>query len=270
MSGIIKFIALGDSLTEGLSDKYPDGTYRGWADRVADELALADANFQYANFAVRGKLLEQVVSDQVSVALPLITGIDTVVSFHAGANNILRPKLDVEKVIADYQRAVTRITETGAKVLVFTVREVANPNTKAEFYWNERFGPFNANVREVASKAGAILLDVNLYDVFGDPRMLAKDRLHLSQEGHRRVAQAVLKALGMPHDANFTEAMGPYKQASAALRPMGTVLWGVTFLVPWAIRRLSGKSSGDGRVAKYPTLISWPPSQTLLSGTIGK
>jgi lysophospholipase L1-like esterase len=255
---INKFIALGDSLTEGLSDKYPDGTYRGWADRVADELSLVDTNFLYANFAVRGKLLEQVIADQVSVALPFITGNDTVVSFHAGANNILRPKLDVKRVIADYQSAVIRITDTGAKVLVFTVREVANPKTKAELYWNERFGPFNANVREIASKTGAILLDANSHEVFGDPRMLAKDRLHLSQEGHRRVAQGVLKALGMPHDINYTQAMGPHKQTPAVLRGIGTVAWGVAFLVPWAIRRLSGKSSGDGRVAKYPVLTSWP------------
>jgi lysophospholipase L1-like esterase len=255
---INKFIALGDSLTEGLSDKYPDGTYRGWADRVADELSLVDTNFLYANFAVRGKLLEQVIADQVSVALPFITGNDTVVSFHAGANNILRPKLDVKRVIADYQSAVIRITDTGAKVLVFTVREVANPKTKAELYWNERFGPFNANVREIASKTGAILLDANSHEVFGDPRMLAKDRLHLSQEGHRRVAQGVLKALGMPHDINYTQAMGPHKQTPAVLRGIGTVAWGVAFLVPWVIRRLSGKSSGDGRVAKYPVLTSWP------------
>lgn len=258
MVAINKFIALGDSLTEGLSDKYPDGTYRGWADRVADELSLVDTNFLYANFAVRGKLLEQVIADQVSVALPFITGNDTVVSFHAGANNILRPKLDVKRVIADYQSAVIRITDTGAKVLVFTVREVANPKTKAELYWNERFGPFNANVREIASKTGAILLDANSHEVFGDPRMLAKDRLHLSQEGHRRVAQGVLKALGMPHDINYTQVMGPHKQTPAVLRGIGTVAWGVAFLVPWAIRRLSGKSSGDGRVAKYPVLTSWP------------
>ena len=258
MVAINKFIALGDSLTEGLSDKYPDGTYRGWADRVADELSLVDTNFLYANFAVRGKLLEQVIADQVSVALPFITGNDTVVSFHAGANNILRPKLDVKRVIADYQSAVIRITDTGAKVLVFTVREVANPKTKAELYWNERFGPFNANVREIASKTGAILLDANSHEVFGDPRMLAKDRLHLSQEGHRRVAQGVLKALGMPHDIKYTQVMGPHKQTPAVLRGIGTVAWGVAFLVPWAIRRLSGKSSGDGRVAKYPVLTSWP------------
>lgn len=259
MSGITKFIALGDSLTEGLSDKYPDGSYRGWADRVADDLSLAGSNFQYANFAVRGKLLEQVISDQLSVALPLITGTDTVVSFHAGANNVLRPKLDIKKVVSDYQTAVIRLTETGAKVLVFTVREVANPKTKAEFYWNERFGPFNANVRAVSVKTGAILLDANSYDVFGDPRMLAKDRLHLSPEGHRRVAQGVLKVLGMPFDASYTEAMGPHKQAPAALRGVTTVLWGLAFLVPWAIRRLSGKSSGDRRVAKYPALSPWPP-----------
>jgi len=270
MSGITKFIALGDSLTEGLTDKYPDGSYRGWADRVADVLAMVEANFLYANFAVRGKLLEQVIADQLSVALPLITGADTVVSFHAGANNILRPKLDIVKVVSDYQNAVIRLTETGAKVLVFTVREVANPRTKAEFYWNERFGPFNANVREVSVKTGAILLDANSYEVFGDPRMLAKDRLHLSPEGHRRVSQGALKALGMPHDTSYTQAMGPHNQAPAALRGIGTILWGMAFLVPWAIRRLSGKSSGDRRVAKYPGLTSWPINQILPPDTIGE
>lgn len=258
MTRLNRYIAIGDSLTEGLSDKYPDGSYRGWADRVADELAKQHENFTYANLAIRGKLLEQVVADQLSAALPLIEGATTVISFHAGANNILRPKLDVSKVIVQYREAVQRLTATGAKVLVFTVREVANPKSKTEIYWNERFGPFNANVRQVASETGAVLMDANSLAVFGDPRMLAKDRLHLSTEGHRRVAAAVLKELGLPHDLDFAAEMPPSQQAPAPIRAIGTVVWGIGFLVPWAIRRITGKSSGDGRVAKYPELISWP------------
>lgn len=253
-----RFLALGDSLTEGLSDKYPDGTYRGWADRVADGLAEQHEDFTYANLAVRGKLLEQVISDQVTAALPLIDGESTVVSFHAGANNILRPKLDVESVVENYRDAVSTLTATGAKVLVFTVREVSNPKSKTEFYWNERFGPFNNNVRKVAADTGAILMDANSREVFGDPRMLAKDRLHLSSEGHRRVAAAVLSELGMPHDPDFADPMPPYRKSPAPIRLLGTAAWGVGFLVPWAIRRVTGKSSGDGRTAKYPELTAWP------------
>lgn len=258
MSTFNRFIALGDSLTEGLSDKYSDGTYRGWADRVADALASQHDSFSYANLAVRGKLLEQVVSEQLNVALPLIQGATTVVSFHAGANNILRPKLELETVISNYKNAVNVLTDTGAKVLVFTVREVSNPKSKTEKYWNERFGPFNENVRKVARETGAVLMDANSREVFGDPRMLAKDRLHLSSEGHRRVAAAVLKELGMPHDTDFADEMPPYRKAPAPIRIVGTAVWGVGFLVPWAIRRITGKSSGDGRTAKYPVPISWP------------
>ena len=70
MPNLNQFIALGDSLTEGLSDKYPDGSYRGWADRVADEMSKHDQDFRYANLAVQGKLLEQVIADQLQVALP--------------------------------------------------------------------------------------------------------------------------------------------------------------------------------------------------------
>jgi lysophospholipase L1-like esterase len=253
-----RFIAIGDSLTEGLSDKYPDGSYRGWADRVADEMANHSTDFQYANLAIRGKLLEQVVQDQLQPALSLMQGPQTLVTFHAGANNVLRPKFEPEQVFATYRQGVSQIASTGAKLLLFTVREVSNPETKTQHYWNQRFGPFNQNVKQVAQEFGAKVMDANAREVFGDPRMLAADRLHLSTEGHRRVAAAVLQAVGMPHDADWQDPMPPYRPAPAPLRFVGAAVWGVGFLVPWAIRRVTGRSSGDGRIAKHPELISWP------------
>jgi lysophospholipase L1-like esterase len=254
-----RFIAIGDSLTEGLSDKYLDGSYRGWADRVADEISKQNPDFRYANLAVRGKLLEQVVVDQLQTALPWMQGSQTLVTFHAGANNVLRPKFEPNQVFETYANAVAQIAATGAKLLLFTVREVSNPQTKTQHYWNQRFGPFNENVKRVATEFGATVMDANSKEVFGDPRMLAKDRLHLSTEGHRRVAAAVLSAVDMPHDSDWQDPMSPYKPAPAPLRAIGSVAWGVAFLVPWAIRRITRKSSGDGRVAKHSELVTWSP-----------
>ena len=49
MTAFTRFIALGDSMTEGMCDELVDGKYRGWADRTADTLAKANPNFTYIN-----------------------------------------------------------------------------------------------------------------------------------------------------------------------------------------------------------------------------
>lgn len=171
--GFARFIALGDSLTEGLSDRYSFGQvgfghYRGWADRVADELSNHNPDFRYANHAIRGKLVEEVVREQLPKALDQLTE-NSLVSFHAGANNILRPKLDLKFVFNEYHKAVELLTSTKAKVIVFTVREIAHPQTPIEILWNRRFGPFNRNVIEVAKNFNATVMDANSVDVFGAP-----------------------------------------------------------------------------------------------------
>ena len=259
MPNITRFIALGDSLTEGLSDKYSDGTYRGWADRVANVLAEQSPEFTYANFAIRGKLLEQVTNQQVPLALDLIQGTSTLVTFHAGANNVLRPRFEPEVVFSQYREAVAKLAEQQPTLLLFTVREVSDPLTKTQIIWNQRFGPFNKNVKKVALEFGATVMDANSREVFGDPRMLAADRLHLSTEGHRRVAAAVLSALEMPHDGDWQDPMPPFKPMPAPIRIVGSVAWGIAFLVPWVLRRVTKKSSGDGRVAKHNELVTWSP-----------
>ena len=52
-----RFIALGDSFTEGMTDEIIDGNFRGWADRVADVLTTQSPDFTYVNLAIRGKAL---------------------------------------------------------------------------------------------------------------------------------------------------------------------------------------------------------------------
>ncbi|MCX6440383.1 MAG: SGNH/GDSL hydrolase family protein [Actinobacteria bacterium] len=215
-----RFIALGDSYTEGMSDEKKYGNYRGWADRTADVMTLSYPDFTYANLAVRGKLVRQVVDEQIEPAIAQVTGPQTLISFHAGANDVIRPNY----------RAL----------------------------WETRFREFNRNVRAVGKEVGAIIADANEEPAFSDRRFLAFDRLHLNAMGHDRVAQAVLELIGLPFNPDWREPLPHVKEKHIAFRTIVTSLWFITFALPWLWRRARGKSSGDGRSCKYPIAIHWP------------
>ena len=241
-----------------MSDEKKYGHYRGWADRVADVMATAHPDFTYANLAIRGKLVQQVIDEQITAALDQVTGPETLISFHAGANDVIRPGYKADVVLAQYADAIRRIAASGATVLLFTVLEKTGNTGRSAKMWEERFGAFNKNVRAVAQEVGAIVADANEERAFSDRRFLAFDRLHLNAMGHERVAQAVLEILELPFDAGWREPLPPAKPEPKVLRAIVTVIWFITFALPWMWRRARGKSSGDGRSCKYPIAIGWP------------
>jgi lysophospholipase L1-like esterase len=253
-----RFIVCGDSYSEGMTDEIIDGKYRGWADRVADEMAKARADFTYVNLAVRGKLLAQVVEVQLPEALKLITGPETLVSFHAGANDALRPGYQAHVAINLYQDAVRRLAKSGAQIMLFTVLERTGNKGKGAEIWEKRFSEFNNGVRRVGTEVGAIVVDANEEQFLSDRRFLAFDRLHLNSIGHNRCAQAVQEKLGLPFDPAWRTPLPHAKKTPWLIEKAITVAWFVTFALPWIFRRLRGKSSGDGRSAKYPVPTAWP------------
>src|SRR6201992_4443800 len=87
--GEASFVAIGDSFTEGLNDVAPGGGFRGWADRLAGLLAAEYPGLRYANLAVRGRLLRQVVAGQVPAAAAMAPGL---VALGGGGNELLRPR----------------------------------------------------------------------------------------------------------------------------------------------------------------------------------
>jgi len=253
-----RFIALGDSYTEGICDEKRHGQYRGWADRVADFMAKYHSDFTYANLAIRGKLVRQVFDEQVDAAIAQVTGPDTLISFHAGANDVIRPGYKPELVLPVYADAVRRLAASGATILIFTVLEKTGNTGRSAKMWEERFSEFNRNVRAVGFEVGAIIADANEEVAFSDRRFLAFDRLHLNAMGHDRVAQAVLELIGLPFDARWRDPLPPAKPQPKAFRALITALWFIGFVIPWMWRRARGKSSGDGRSCKYPIAIHWP------------
>src|SRR5688572_8686929 len=112
-----RYVALGDSMTEGLID--PDGTggYRGWADRLAEHLAAEGREVLYANLAVRGRRTHEIREQQLEPALALSPDLVTIV---AGMNDLLRPSFDLEQVMSDNDFMIHSLTEAGATVLMMT------------------------------------------------------------------------------------------------------------------------------------------------------
>lgn len=244
-------------MTEGMQDEVINGRYRGWADRVADVMADNYENFTYANLAVRGKLVGQVHREQVPAALGLVNGASTIISFHAGANDVIRPKYDPAKTIDTYNDAVDQIMQSGATLMLFCVLEDTGKKNKTAQIWQERFNVFNDNVRKKAHSVGAILFDPNQDEFWRDSRFIHEDRLHLNTEGHRRVAQAVLARLNLPHDPNWRTPLPPGSPQSILERTQVNLHWFGAYAVPWMVRRARRRSSGDGRSAKYPAPITW-------------
>jgi lysophospholipase L1-like esterase len=214
------FVALGDSFTEGLQDDLgPAGRHRGWADRVAAALAVtgdAGVGVRYANLAVRGRLLDDVVREQVPVAEALAPDL---VSFQAGGNDVLRPRVDLPGVLDRYERAVEKLRAGGAEVLLFTFVGRTGGSGRTASVLSGRFTGFNAHVRQVAERHGCPLADLgSAAAALGDRRLWHTDRIHQAPEGHARVAGAVV---GAPADRATCGSGGRRALGPAALRPLG-------------------------------------------------
>ncbi|MFD7996278.1 SGNH/GDSL hydrolase family protein [Streptomyces mexicanus] len=245
-------VAVGDSFTEGMSDLLPDGSYRGWADLLAARMAARAPGFRYANLAVRGKLIAQIVDEQVGVAAAM--GAD-VVTLVGGLNDVLRPKCDMGRVRGLLTEAVERLAPACGQLVL-----MRSPGRRGPVL--ERFRPrmeeLYACVDDLAEKHGALVVDLYGAPALADPRLWDVDRLHLTAEGHRRVAEAVWQTLGYEaEDPEWRTPMPPTVPPGWLTRRIADVRFAREHLLPWIGRRLTGRSSGDGRPPKRPELLPY-------------
>lgn len=247
-----RYVALGDSTTEGLDDPRPDGTYRGWADRLAEQLASVHPGVRYANLAVRGRRIEQVRSEQLGVALELEPDLATVV---AGLNDLLRRRYDAGVVAGHLEAMLMALRGAGATVATFTLPDLSSVAPVARVV-RPRLIAYNDAIREIGSRTGALVVDIAAEPVATDPRLWSVDRLHASPLGHERIAAALADALGIADNGRTWAQplpLAPRRPAHALIT--AELLWAQRYFRPWLIRRLRGRSSGDGRVAKRPELM---------------
>lgn len=254
-----RFAAVGDSFTEGMMDEQPGsrGEYRGWADILAANLArtaqAAGSSLSYANLAVRGRLVRDVVGEQVDAALAMNPDL---VALSAGGNDVLKRTASAEQVRSSLADAAQRIRATGADVLMATGPHVAHLPFLRRL--NGAFGQFSANVHGICVEHGCFPIDVWSFRPLRDQRMWAPDRIHLSTLGHARIADVAAVALGLPpNDPHYDQLLPVQPSVSGLKRLAGDVEWVKAHLVPWCQRRLQGRSSGDGVQPKLPEMVPW-------------
>jgi lysophospholipase L1-like esterase len=235
MTSYSRYVALGDSQTEGLGDGDEIRGYRGLADRLAEHLAMASPELHYANLSVRGRLAAQVLAEQLAPALRLRPDLATVI---AGMNDLIRPGFDARAVAASLEEMFAALTKAGAHVLTVTFPDIGKIAPLARPLL-PRVLALNEHIREAAARH-----DVTVVDTF--PHAFATDA---------RMAAAFAHALGLPGSDETWQAPLDPVAPRGRLRSTGTeVRWIAGFAGPWIYRRIRGRSSGDGRTAKRPDL----------------
>ncbi len=254
-----RYVAVGDSFSEGMSDDHPTltGTYAGWADRLAAYLAAeahaAGHGFGYANLAVRGRLLADIAGRQVDEALALSPDL---VSIVGGGNDLLRPKADVDALAARLEVAVARLRAAGADVLMATPVDPRDAPVVRRI--RGRSAVYTAAIWSIAARHGAYVIDQWGMTALRDARLWAPDRIHMTAEGHRRVALNALTTLGRGPAAGrnpeWATPLPPVQRPSRRDAVRADARWAREHFGPWVQRRLQGRSSGDGLSAKRPSV----------------
>ena len=248
----LRYVALGDSTTEGLDDPYPGGgAFRGFADRLAGDLALLEPGLRYANLAVRGRRAHEVRAEQLGPALALEPDLASVV---AGLNDTLRGDFDLDATAGEIEAMLTALRGAGADVVTMTFPDPGKVNLIARLA-KARMVALNARIRDAAERTGSVVVDLERIPVASDPRLWSVDRLHANPEGHRRIAAAAAHLLGLPDAGDaWTVALPPPARRGVRDSLGAELTWAARYFLPWLIRRARGRSSGDGIVAKRPDL----------------
>jgi lysophospholipase L1-like esterase len=173
----VRYVAIGDSFTEGVGDDLPDGRVRGWADLVAQGWADATAApIEYANLAIRGKLAWPIVQEQLEPALALRP---THLSFNGGGNDMIRPRTSIAHVVDAFSRVIERCDEEGVRLILLSG---ANPSAQLPLSrLIQRRGDLlsHAVSARIADRAD-IVREFNLPDLeLSSPAYLSEDRLHM-------------------------------------------------------------------------------------------
>jgi len=256
---VTRFVALGDSLTEGVGDPHPawPNGLRGWADLVAARLSVEDPLVEYANLALRGRTARDVVAEQLPAALRLQPDVVTV---WAGGNDILRPVVRLDDVLASVDQAIGRLVGTVATVIVFTGFEVTGSPVLRPV--SARVRALNAGLREAARARGVLVADVSGRQEWADRRLWAPDRVHPSPLGHERLASVVGSLLGLAAPTTqdvVTSPLPPRRRARAA---RDELLWWRDHVAPHVRRWAMGASRREPVPPKWVEpvrpALSWP------------
>lgn len=242
-----RFVALGDSLTEGVGDPV-EGGRRGWAALLAEGLG-ADAGpgegpgvgvgvrpgVEFVNLAVSGAQTRDVLDRQLSAALELRPDVASVV---IGVNDTLRCTFDIHAVTARLDAVYGALRERGAVLLTACLPDpgamLGLPGALARPL-ARRQRAVNTVVHALSERHGAVHLHASEGAWLTDRAMWSADRLHPGERGHRQLA---LRFHALLTEAGIALGPAPSAEPESAAPGRGAGLWWLaTAGTGWVARR---------------------------------
>jgi lysophospholipase L1-like esterase len=254
-----RYVAIGDSSTEGLEDPDGQGGYRGWADRLAQHIADGqDEPLEYANLAIRGKRMKEIRTGQLDDALAMHPDLLTV---FGGVNDLIAGPVNFDAMRADYVIIFGQARRQGATVLTFTMPDPTAINPLGR-YWRERAARLNDIIRSEAEHYGVLVMDFEQYPVAEDPRLWFEDHLHGNELGHQTVAAALAWRLGIEgFDEGWAELpAGESAWPTGREKLRGNLGWARNYVAPWLSKGIRGIRQGRGIQRKRPIPTVVPKS----------
>ncbi|WP_406155902.1 SGNH/GDSL hydrolase family protein [Streptomyces canus] len=228
----LRFVALGDSLTEGVGDPVGDG-WRGWAALLADGLSPAGVDF--TNLAVSGAQTRDVLERQLPAGLVLRPDVVSVV---VGVNDTLRCTFDIHAVATRLDAVYAAFRAQGAVLLTACLPDPGTmlglPGALARPL-ARRQRAVNAVVHALSERYGALHLHAAEGAWTTERAMWSADRLHPSERGHRQLAvrfhEVLVERAVASGAAPSAEPEFPVPTKSASL------WWLATAGTGWVVRR---------------------------------
>ncbi len=255
---VVRFAALGDSVTLGIGDQMPQGGWRGWAALLAGSLAPPD-QVELCNLARSGALVRDVASQQLPRALSVRPALASVL---VGVNDTLRGKFDPGAIAADLENIVAALQHAGTVVLTASLPDpglLLRIPASIRRPLARRAHEINAALGQLAVRYDLVHVDLAACPEIYDRRMWGVDRLHPSERGHRMLATmfaARLAERGMPPLAP------PDPSRPTRSRAPGGRLTG------WPPRGPGGWYGGPGTCCPGCSSWRWPNGGTAGAGPV--
>jgi lysophospholipase L1-like esterase len=189
-----RFVAVGDSVAEGVHGPAPGYRDLSWMDRVTAALRSVRPDLVARNLGRRGLLAADVRKQQLAEALHFGPDLAVVV---AGGNDMFRDRFDVAAVEAELEAMVEPLRTGGADVITMGLFDItaADPSAPTAHLLSKRIRRLADATGAVAARHGAIHVDFSVHPAGTDPSIYSDDRLHPNARGHAIVAAETIRRL---------------------------------------------------------------------------
>jgi len=196
------FVALGDSIVEGIGDIYLGYENKGWVDIVGRELIKSNPGMKYFNFGVGGSTVKEVINNQVKRALDKDPGL---IILTIGGNDARDPGWTSSMFSQQYSGLIKSLMLPDVTLVTMTYPNTNisredlikkfgnNERTKGWLLYFRRMKKINQIIRKTSSENDLFCMEFEDFGPARDQKNLSQDMVHPNSRGYWYAAQHIIE-----------------------------------------------------------------------------